>query len=121
MLYRHADFDYLPIDIEFKKYYKISPIGSYGCGMFTFQPVSTTTADESTVTTNWYDNGAYPGRIYLTIMDGDGTGALKCYYQYRISHVKIDTIKKLHTYMENLILAGTANDSITIGELLDID
>ena len=121
VIYRHADFDYLPIDKEIKTYYKVGPLASYGCGMFTFQPVSTTTADESTVTTNWYDNGAYPGRIYLTIMDGDGTGALKCYYQYRVSHVSINTIKKLHTYMENFFLAGIANDSITIGALLDVD
>ncbi|MEI8199054.1 MAG: condensation domain-containing protein [Eubacteriales bacterium] len=121
IIYRHADFDYLPIDMELKTYYKAGPLASYACGMFTFQPVSTTTADESTVTTNWYDNGAYPGRIYLTVMDGDGTGSLKCYYQYRVSHVHTDTINKLHMYMENSILAGIENDRITIGELLDID
>jgi len=121
IIYRHADFDYLPIDMELKTYYKVAPLGSYACGMFTFQPVSTTTADASSVYTNWYDNGAYPGRMYLTVMDGDGTGALKCYYQYRVSHVSVDTIHKLHTYMENLFRAGLENDSITIGELLNID
>jgi len=120
-IYRHVDFDYLEIDMEYKSYYKVAPLGSYACGMFTFQPVSTTTSDESAVYTNWYDNGAYPGRIYLTVMDGDGNGALKCYYQYRISHVSVDTIKKLHTYMEHLFLAGIENDSMTIGSLLDLD
>src|SRR5659263_54554 len=32
IVYRHADFDYLPIDTEYKAYYKVGPLASYACG-----------------------------------------------------------------------------------------
>lgn len=120
-LYRHADFSFMDILKLYEERYKISQIESYCGAMFTFQPLNTTSSDGSATYTNWYDNGSFSGIIYLTVMDGDGTGALKCYYQHRIKRISEDTIKKLHYYMQKFFLAGLEDDSITIDSLLDIE
>lgn len=120
ILYKHADYDYVDIDQMLAKHFKTRLAGSYDGIMFTFQPLRTVDSLESGIHTNWYDNGGYPGVIYLTVMDGDGTGAYKCYYQYRLKRITEDTIKNWHSYLEHAILAGIENDKITIGELLDI-
>lgn len=119
-VYKHADYDFIRILSMQKERYGIKPTEHYDTAMFTFQPLSTSHSDTTACYTNWYDNGAYPGLFYLTVMDGDGTGALKCYYQYRVHSVKEETVKKLHSYIVNCIRTGVENDKITVGELLDL-
>ena len=120
-IYKHADYDYVAIDMMYMKHFKCRLGGVYDGAMFTYQPLRNTTSDDAAVYTNWYDNRGYPGIFYLTVMDGDGTGAYKCYYQHRTNHVGEDTILKVHAYLQHAILAGIEHDSLTIGELLDID
>ena len=120
-LYRHADFDYIEILNLYNERFKINPLESYCGAMFTFQPLITTSPDGSATYTNWYDNGSFSGVFYLTIMDGDGTGAFKCYYQHRIKRISEDTIKKLHSFLQDFILAGIENDTRTIGDLLTLN
>lgn len=117
--YRHIDFDYVEITKMLKKRHGIGLVGGYCSSMLTYQPVKTVSGD-APVYTNWYDNAGYPSILYLTVMDGDGTGALKCYYQYRRKRVSEDTIKNLHNYLCSFFTAGIENDRITIGELLDL-
>ena len=120
-IYRHIDLDFMEIGKIEREKFNIGPIGGYDSAMFTFQPLSTVSSDKSAIYTNWYDNEAFSGVLYLTVMDGDGTGALKCYYQYRVSTISEDTLKKLHSYIKNSILAAVENDKLTIGGILDLN
>jgi len=120
-LYRHADFDFIEIINMYIDRFKINQLESYCGAMFTFQPLNTTAPDGSATYTNWYENGSFSGVIYLTVMDGDGTGALKCYYQHRLKRISEQTIRKLHSYLQDFILAGVENDTRTIGDLLSLD
>jgi hypothetical protein len=54
-------------------------------------------------------------------MDGDGTGALKFYYEYQTRNITLNTVRKLHSYMMKALKAAVENDEITVGEVLDIE
>lgn len=118
-LYRHADFNPLQFfEMEYAAGRK--PMEDYHAGCLTFQPVPMEINGLEKVTTRWYCNGAAGQALYLTIMDGDGTGALRCYYEYQTSQHKPAAIRRFHNHMVKIILAGVANPAMTIKELLDI-
>ena len=59
--------------------------------------------------------------IYLTVMDGDGTGGLKGYYEYQTRIINEETLNKFHSYLINSLQTAVENDELTLGQLLDVD
>ena len=53
-------------------------------------------------------------------MDGDGTGALRCYYEYQDKNIKKEIPEQIHRTMLKVIMAGIRNPDIKIGDLLSI-
>jgi hypothetical protein len=120
-IYRHACIDSLEVMGIWRKLYNTSRLGEYAVASLSFQPVKIVPPPGMKLETKWYGNGATQQVIYTTIMDGDGTGSLKVYYEYRIHDVTLETVQKLHAYMMKFFEAATSRDEITIGELLRID
>ena len=101
--------------------YNIDQGFGYSPGSLTFQPIPLTGVNGTKLQTKWYPNGGAPNIFYLTIMDDDGSGALRFYYEHQISQVKRETLVRLHAYMEKVIEKGISNKEITIKELLEIE
>jgi hypothetical protein len=117
-IYRHADMDPLEVLNMWHKAYKVPKMGNYLGASITFQPVKLISPDGSDIETKWYSNGTAAMPIYFTVMDGDGDGSLKLYYEYQIRKVSLDTIQKMHRYMLNVIEEGATKEEITIGKIL---
>ena len=119
-LYRHADFSPMEMfEIE-NALLPVNPGQSYRTTTMTFQPVPMSVAGGSEIETRWYSNGAAPQPLYLTIMDGDGTGGLKCYYEYISNVISQERIKEMHNYMTKVMLEGAKNPQVTLQELYDL-
>lgn len=120
-MYRHANMDPTELLGMVKKKFETPSIGAYTSALFTYQPVQLTTNDGTQIHSNWYGNGTFPMPIYLTVMDGDGTGGLKGYYEYQTRIIKEETLNKFHSYLINSMLTAVENDQLTLGQLLDVD
>ena len=119
-IYRHADCDTIEIiNMEAKAYNRKGYFTGWYPMVFTFQPVRLVLGDGTPAHTNWYCNGAFSSTDYLTIMDADGTGALRCYHEYQKHAVKVQRIRELQSLIEQAVMAGVENPSATIGEILD--
>lgn len=119
-LYRHADYNPLEQLYMQKKMYGIKDTESYHSVSMTFQPIPIKHRDDTPVEGSWYTNGAASIMLYITIMDGDGTGGLKCYYEYISNHISSETIKHLHESMVKIMLKGCENPDITLEELFEV-
>lgn len=120
ILYRHADFDPMEAFKLMHKNYGFPPQNTYITIHLTFQPVPMAAKNGAKVSTKWYCNGTAASNLGISIMDGDGTGALRCYYEYHDSMIKPQTLDKTHQFMTRVILAGIENPSITLKELMDL-
>ncbi|MCM0648123.1 condensation domain-containing protein [Clostridium swellfunianum] len=120
-IYRHADMDPLEVMGMWKKAYNIPQAGTYLGASITFQPVKLVSPDGINIETKWYSNGTASQPIYFTVMDGDGTGALKMYYEYQTSKVSTDTITRMHSYMLKVLEEGVTKEDITIGDILKLE
>ncbi len=119
-IYRHAECDTIEIiNMEAKTYNRKGYFTGWYPMIFTFQPVKLVVGDGTPIHTKWYCNGAFSSPYYLTIMDADGTGALRCYYEYQKHVVKPQRIREFQSLVEQAIMAGIENPSATIGEILD--
>lgn len=119
ILFRHADMDIMKIFAIGHKNYGYSPLETYTPLHFTFQPVTLEIHGRPT-STQWYCNGSAGSNAGLSVMDGDGTGALRCYYEYHDRVIKPETLEKIHDYMVRVILAGVEKPDIRMKDLLDI-
>ncbi len=119
-LYRHADFDPLEMIYMEKAAQNMKDTeGPYSISM-TFQPVAMTIREDVEIQSRWYSNGAVSQMMYITIMDGDGTGGLKCYYEYMSNFITSDTIKMFHESIVKIMLKGCENPEITLKELFKV-
>jgi len=120
LLYRHADtgtfeiFGIMHKNFGYKPYETCFPLH------ITFQPVPLVGKNGERAESKWYCNGAAASDFSISIMDGDGTGALRCYYEYQDKHIAKDIPEKVHRTMLRVIMAGIRNPDITIGDLLSI-
>jgi len=122
-LFRHADFssmDMLWIPHRFFADKGSRPGTSYSDTLLTFQPVPMAVGHGLTCTTDWHCNGAFSLLSYLTIMDDDCSGGLRCYWERQVHHLPVAVIKDCHEYMLKALRAGTADPSITLGELMSL-
>lgn len=120
-IYRHASIDPLESLAIFKEKFNTPQLGEYCTSAVTFQPVKLVVPNGINIATKWYGNGSSAQPLYLTVMDGDGAGGLKFYYEYQTNTFSWETVKKLHSYMLKFFVAGTVYDDVTIGELLSIE
>lgn len=116
-LYRHADFSPMEMFEVEKDLLPVKPGQSYRAVSLTFQPVSMSVGDGPEIETRWYSNGAVSQPFYLTVMDGDGTGGLKCYYEYMANVIPKERISDVHRYMTKVMMTGAKNPDITLDEL----
>jgi hypothetical protein len=120
LLYRHAEFGLLEfLPLLQAAYDHNDPTVSHMSMSMTFQPLPLTFGDGRECRTKWYCNGAASQSLYLTVMDDDGSGALRCYYEYQTHVVSRQTILDFHSDLVRVMLSGARNPDITIGELLD--
>ena len=121
LIFRHAEFGLLDVyKIRQDSYTKGDPMATYECMALTFQPVPMALNDGTVIKSKWIGNGVAAQPFYLTVMDGDGTGALRCYYEYWKQTFTPEIVRQFHSEIVKTILAGVENDGITVGDLLDL-
>jgi hypothetical protein len=72
------------------------------------------------VSTWWYCCGAASFPCYLNVMDDDGSGGLRCYWERNVTHVPVETIDRCQDFMVRAMRAGVERPSITLGEIMDL-
>jgi hypothetical protein len=93
---------------------------TYSGALMTFQTLAFTLADGLTFKTMWYGNGATAIAAYLTVMDDDGSGGLRCYWEHSLTRMPAKYIEDAHDFMVRAIRAGIERPTITLGELMDL-
>ena len=121
ILYRHADINPMEIFGMEQRAFPLKQGQTYRGASLTFQPVPMEIGNGMHAETRWYPNGASAQPFYLTIMDGDGSGGLKCYYEHIISHIEPETINTCHDYMLKVILEGISHPEMKLSELYHLD
>ncbi|MDD2534767.1 MAG: condensation domain-containing protein [Eubacteriales bacterium] len=118
--YRHADFSAMRVfEIE-NQLHGMKPGTNWRAFSYTFQPMTLDLGNGVKIATRWYSNGAAAQPIYITVMDGDGEGSLRFYYEYLVHHIQVEQIRKCHEFAIKVILTGINQPSITLGELIDL-
>lgn len=119
-LYRHAEFGTVEmIGMEGQAYNRKGYFTGWHTTIFTFQPIKLVLKDGTPLRTKWYCNGASSAVHYLTMMDADATGALRCYYEYQKHTIKAQRVREFHSLMTQAVMAGVSNPTMTIGSVLD--
>lgn len=118
--YRHMDFPSVEaIDMALEAFNQ-KPGITYSGVLMTFQPLAFTLDDGLTFKTMWYGNGATAIAAYLTVMDDDGSGGLRCYWEHSLTRMPAKYIEDAHDFMVRAIRAGVERPTITLGELMDL-
>jgi hypothetical protein len=120
-IYRHSTINPLEVMNIWRRLYNVPEIATYLSTSLTFQPVKLVSPNGVKIQTKWYGNGAAANPLYLTVMDGDGTGSLKFYYEYQTHSISLDTVQKLHSHMLKVLENGVNNPDLTIYELQRIN
>lgn len=119
-LYRHAEFGTVEmIGMEAQAYNRKGYFTGWHTTVFTFQPIKLVLKDGTPLRTKWYCNGASSSVHYLTMMDADATGALRCYYEYQKHTVTARRVREFHSLMTQAVMAGVSNPTVTLGAILD--
>ena len=119
-LYRHSDMGTMEIYGIMHKNFGYKPYETCFPLHLTFQPVPLVGKNGERAESRWYCNGAAASDFSISIMDGDGTGALRCYYEYQDKNIKKEIPEQIHRTMLKVIMAGIRNPDIKIGDLLSI-
>jgi len=93
---------------------------TYSGVLMTFQTLAVTLDGGLTFKTMWYGNGATAIAVYLTVMDDDGSGGLRCYWEHSLTRMPAKYIEDAHDFMVRAIRAGIERPTITLGELMDL-
>jgi hypothetical protein len=118
--YRHMDFPSVEaMDMTLEAFHQ-KPGITYSGVLMTFQTLAVTLDDGLTFKTMWYGNGATAIAVYLTVMDDDGTGGLRCYWEHSLTRMPAKYIEEAHDFMVRVIRAGIERPTITLGELMDL-
>lgn len=115
--HRHEDFSPMEMFQVEKSRLPADEGQSYRACSFSFSAVPQKTEIGPEIETRWYGNGAVAQPFYLTVMDGDGTGGLKCYYEYMSNVIPKERIQDVHRYMTKVMLEGARNPLITLKDL----
>lgn len=120
--FRHLD--YSSVETQFLPHRLFAAQGSrpgtnYYDTIMSFQPPMPTPHDMQ-LKTWWYSNGAAAFPCYLNIMDDDGSGGLRCYWERNVAHVPVEDIDQCQDFMVRALRAGVERPTITLGELMDL-
>jgi len=118
--FRHANTNTVEVIALMHDEFEMKAYEGYCSTYLTFQPLPMNVGYDLKVRSQWYCNGTGAMSVYLTIMDANSTGALRCYYEYLDKSIKPETIRKCHKYMIKVIRAGISNPDISMKELLEI-
>ena len=118
--YRHMDFPSVEAINMGLEAFGQHPGITYSGVLLTFQTMAVTLDDGLTFKTMWYCNGATALAAYLTIMDDDGSGGLRCYWEHSLTRMPAKYIEEAHDFMVRVIRAGIERPGITLGELMDL-
>ncbi len=119
-VYRHADFNTVEMLGILREQQHIKAIEGYYSVSMSFQLIPMELKEGKTIESRWYSNNAVATMLYINIMDGDGLGGLKCYYEYMSNHISPEKISELHESMIRIILKGCENPNITLKELYEV-
>lgn len=118
--YRHMDFPSVEaMDMTLEAFHQ-KPGITYSGVLMTFQTLAVTLDGGLTFKTMWYGNGATAIAVYLTVMDDDGSGGLRCYWEHSLTRMPAKYIEEAHDFMVRVIRAGIERPTITLGELMDL-
>ncbi len=118
--YRHADLSAMRIfEIELEQH-GMKQGTNWRAFSYTFQPMTLDIGNGIKIFSRWYCNGAAAQPIYITVMDGDGAGSLRFYYEYLDKHIDVENIRKCHAFAIKVIEAGMAHPELTLGDLIDL-
>ena len=118
--YRHMDFPSVEALLMPLEAFGHKQGVTYSGALMTFQTLAFTLADGLTFKTMWYGNGATAIAAYLTVMDDDGAGGLRCYWEHSLTRMPSRYIEDVHDFMVRAIRAGVERPTITLGELMDL-
>lgn len=118
--YRHMDFPSVEAINMAHEIYGHKPGTTHSGVLMTFQAAAVTFDDGLTCKTRWYCNGATAMAVYLTVMDDDGSGGLRCYWEHSLTRMPTKYIEDAHDFMVRAIRAGIERPTITLGELMDL-
>lgn len=118
--YRHMDFPSVEAITMLEQAFGHGPGVTFAGVLMTFQTATFVPAGGLRFSTMWYGNGATAIAAYLTIMDDDGSGGLRCYWEHSLTRMPAAYIEDAHDFMVRAIRAGVERPSITLGELMDL-
>ncbi len=119
-IYRHADLNTVEMITMQKTKENIKATEGYYSVSMSFQLIPMKLNEDKIIESRWYSNGAVATMLYINIMDGDGTGGLKCYYEYMSNYITAEKITDLHESMIRIMLKGCENPEITLKELFKV-
>ncbi len=119
-VFKHCNTSPLEVSNILYKKFDVPVMATHYIGIVTFQPVRLVFDDGVQIKTKWYGNGTIATPFYLTIMDGDGTGGLKFYYEYHKLVISYETIKNLHEYLIHSIELGIQDNTVTIKDMMQV-
>jgi len=118
--YRHMDFPSVEVMGMAQEAYGTKPGTTHSGVLMTFQTATFAFEDGLRFKTRWYGNGATAIAAYLTVMDDDGSGGLRCYWEHSLTRMPTKYIEDAHDFMVRAIRAGIERPTITLGELMDL-
>ena len=117
-VFRHANYDPRQLFGQLHKAYHLPITKSYQSTNLTFQPLPVQ-AGGLDIEARWHSHETSSMPLYITVMDGDGKGSLKCYYEYIAKQYGPNTIREMHEYMVRVLLKGMEDPGVTVGELFE--
>lgn len=120
--FRHLDFS--SVETQFMPHRFFAAQGSrpgtnYYDTILSFQP-PVLAPHGFRVSTWWYSNGAASFPCYLNIVDDDGSGGLRCYWERNVVHVPVEVIDRCQSFMVRALRVCVENPSITLGDIMDL-
>jgi hypothetical protein len=116
--YRHMDFPSTEVVMMPIEAFGHKPGVTHWGLLFTFQTMAPPVG--IAYHTQWYCNGATASAAYLTIMDDDGSGGLRCYWEHSLARMPASVIETAHDSMVRVLRAGVQRPDATLGELMDL-
>ncbi len=100
--------------------YNRSLLAAHASMCITYQPMRLNLSDGKTMEFTWYSNGAAAQALYMTIVDGNGTGELHFYYEYQIKRHTAQEIIKSHNGILKILENAVDDESVTVQQLSDM-
>lgn len=119
-IYRYSNIDLIYMLKMMKERFGTPFLRSYFTTLMTYQPLPLSHENFPRAKFHWYCNGTASLPVFLTIVDDDGSGGHKIFYEYSVARMTVEAIHRFHDYMLRMLRQACAKPDTTIGELLDI-